>query len=71
MFEVRSFPAWIKAELFRALTWSSDPTRWAQRCQLFYPKLRDLGYGPQLTDPNFYWLNLQKSHGVIAFYWSS
>ena len=48
-----SFPAWIKAELLRALTRSSDPTRWAKRCQLFYSKLRDMGYGSQFLLAEF------------------
>ena len=45
-FHVRSsFPAWIKAELIRRLTRSSDQKRWAKHCQLFFSKLRDAGYG--------------------------
>jgi hypothetical protein len=45
-FHVRSsFPAWIKTELIRRLTRSSDQKRWAKHCQLFYSKLRDIGYG--------------------------
>ena len=45
-FHVRSsFPAWIKAELIRRLTRSSDHKRWAKHCQLFFSKLRDAGYG--------------------------
>jgi hypothetical protein len=47
-FHVRnSFPAWIKAELIRRWTRSSDPKRWAKHCQLFYSKLRDIGYDGQ------------------------
>ena len=45
LFHVRnSYPAWIQEELLRALTRSSDPSRWAKRCQLFYSKLREAGY---------------------------
>ena len=39
-----SFSAWIKAELIRALTHSSDIHRWGKRCQLFFEKLRQRGY---------------------------
>ena len=47
-FHVRSsFPAWIKAELIRRLTRLSDQKRWAKHCQLFYSKLRDIGYDGQ------------------------
>jgi len=48
-----SFPAWIKAELHRALSRSSDQSRWAKRCQLFYSKLRDIGYGSQFLLTEF------------------
>jgi hypothetical protein len=53
-FHVRcSFPAWIKAELMRRLTRSSDQNRWAKSCQLFYSKLRDIGYGSQFLLAEF------------------
>ena len=53
-FHVRnSFPAWIKAELIRRLTCSSDPNRWAKNYQLFYSKLRDIGYGRQFLLAEF------------------
>ena len=53
-FHVRnSYPAWIRAELLRALTRSSDPSRWAKRCQLFYSKLRETGYGSKFLMTEF------------------
>jgi hypothetical protein len=45
-FHVRkTFPEFIKTVLYSALTHSSDYSRWAQRCQLIYTKLRRRGYG--------------------------
>ena len=41
----RTFAAFIKTELQRALTHSSDYDRWVKRCTLFYMKLRKCGYG--------------------------
>ena len=41
----RTFAAFIKTELQRALTHSSSYDRWAKRCSLFYSKLRKCGYG--------------------------
>ncbi len=53
-FHVRSsYPAWIRAELLRLLTRNSDPTRWTKRCQLFYSKLRDIGYGSKFLMAEF------------------
>lgn len=53
-FHVRcSFPGWIRAELIRRLTRSSDQTRWAKNCQLFYSKLRDIGYGSKFLLAEF------------------
>ena len=48
-----SFPGWIKAELYRILTRSSDSTRWAKRCQLFFSKMRDIGYGSKFLLTEF------------------
>jgi hypothetical protein len=35
------------------LTRSSDPNRWAKNCQLFFSKLRDIGYGRQFLLAEF------------------
>jgi hypothetical protein len=53
-FHVRtSYPAWIRAELLRVLTRNSDPSGWTKRCQLFYSKLRDIGYGSKFLMAEF------------------
>jgi hypothetical protein len=38
------FSAWIKAELIRLLTHTSDCDKWIQRCRFFWTKLRRRGY---------------------------
>jgi hypothetical protein len=45
-FHVRkTFSDFIKTELQRALSHSSDYDRWSRRCILFYSKLQKCGYG--------------------------
>jgi hypothetical protein len=53
-FHVRnSFPAWIKALLTTAPTHSSDYSRWSNRCQLLFTKLRQLGFNAAFLSTEF------------------
>jgi hypothetical protein len=53
-FHVRnSFRAWIKGLLTTALTHSSNYSRWSDRCQLLYTKLRQRGYNASFLSMEF------------------
>ena len=53
-FHVRnSFPAWIKALLTTALTHSSDYSKWSNRCQLLFTKLRQRGFNAAFLSTEF------------------
>ena len=53
-FHVRnSFSAWIKALLMTALTHSSDYSKWSNRCQLLFTKLRQRGFNAAFLSTEF------------------
>ena len=48
------FRGWLKAEMQRLLTHSSNPSEWLEECSIFYEHLRERGYpakGNQLLFP--------------------
>ena len=51
------FGAWLKAELCRLLTHSSNPEVWMEECAIFYEHLRNRGYPVKAIDSSFREIN--------------
>ena len=47
------FRGWLKAELLRLLTHSSNPSVWLEECRIFYAHLRNRGYPAKAIDACF------------------
>lgn len=48
-----TFKGWLKAELHRLLTHSSNPQVWLEECRTFYEHLRNRGYPVKAIDSSF------------------
>jgi hypothetical protein len=51
------FRGWLKAEMYRLLTHSSNPTVWLEECAVFYNHLRNRGYPSKAIDSTFRSIN--------------
>ena len=51
------FRGWLKAEMHRLLTHSSNPTVWLEECAVFYSHLRNRGYPSKAIDSTFRTIN--------------
>jgi hypothetical protein len=51
------FRGWLKAEMRRLLTHSSNPTVWLEECAVFYSHLRNRGFPSKAIDSTFRTIN--------------
>ena len=59
------FRGWLKAELHRLLTHSSNPTVWLEECRFFYDHLRNRGYPIQAIDSSFHKVNWNQRRKML------
>ena len=59
------FRGWLKAEMQRLLTHSSNPSVWLEECRTFYEHLRDRGYPAKVIDTCFHEINWNQRRRML------
>lgn len=59
------FRGWLKAEVQRLLTHSSNPSVWLEECRIFYEHLRDRGYPVKAIDSAFCSINWNQRRKML------
>lgn len=60
------FRGWLKAEMQRLLTHSSNPSVWLEECRNFYEHLRNRGYPPRAIDSCFRSFNWNQRREMLV-----
>ena len=60
------FRGWLKAEMQRLLTHSSNPWVWLEECSIFYEHLGERGYPAKAIDSCFLGFNWNQGHNMLA-----
>ena len=59
------FRGWLKAEVQRLLTHSSNPSVWLEECRIFYEHLRNRGYPVKAIDSTFRSINWNQRQKML------
>jgi hypothetical protein len=60
------FRGWLKAEMHRLLTHSSNPAVWLEECAVFYSHLRKRGYPSKAIDSTFRTVNWNQRSKMLV-----
>ena len=60
------FRGWLKAEVQRLLTHSSNPSVWLEECRIFYEHLRNRGYPVKAINATFSSINWNQRQKILG-----